>query len=385
MPVNGQGQIIAPFGDEAMRLLREKWANPTMLAEELFPILQTGIPQQSGPITINISGTEDFVTFKNATGIVGTIDYQGRSRTTSSAPARVRPTIDWDNPADIASGVALGGTQLNAVATDPANDLPLDGSYTYDPPSGTVLADGDDQPLTVVFTPTNSTSYLRSRKTVFITVGGSPPLANFVFVQSNNTHDLASSILTRTMSFTADVQAGSLLIVIGSSNLGVIGTVTDNQGNTWSSMGGTLNRYTFASASGPLTVQFTPISPGWVSWAILEYLCPVTAAFNDRETNSVDGTASVDVTTLDPILISGTDCLCFSWCSWTGTDISATFTEQVGYSLRVNDGLQTVGQGDASLFYWDNVAVNSSIPMTGTLSNLVGGSIRVEGYSFRRS
>ncbi len=172
MPVNGQGQIIAPFADEAMRLLREKWANPTMLAEEIFPILQTGIPQQSGPITININGTEDFIQFKNALGPVGAINFQGEYRPANNAPVRVRPLLLWDDPAAIASGVPLGGTQLNATATDSISGLPVAGSYEYIPPSGTVLSDGDNQPLVVVFTPTNSTNYLRARKTVTIDVGG---------------------------------------------------------------------------------------------------------------------------------------------------------------------------------------------------------------------
>lgn len=40
--------------DEALRLLREKWQNPTLLAEELYTILNSDLPLNiDGPVTIN--------------------------------------------------------------------------------------------------------------------------------------------------------------------------------------------------------------------------------------------------------------------------------------------------------------------------------------------
>src|SRR5204862_8332499 len=56
------------------------------------------------------------------------------------------PTVSWTNPATIIQGTALSGAQLNATA-----DVP--GTFVYQPPSGTVLGPGDNQPLTVSITP----------------------------------------------------------------------------------------------------------------------------------------------------------------------------------------------------------------------------------------
>ena len=64
---------------------------------------------------------------------------------------KLTPTISWASPAAISYGTALSVTQLNATATIP-------GSFAYTPTAGTVLAAGS-QPLTVTFTPTDSTDY----------------------------------------------------------------------------------------------------------------------------------------------------------------------------------------------------------------------------------
>lgn len=48
------------FGNQILRLLREKWPNATMLAEELFAILQGNIPlTQDAPITITTEGEDE--------------------------------------------------------------------------------------------------------------------------------------------------------------------------------------------------------------------------------------------------------------------------------------------------------------------------------------
>lgn len=161
-----------------MRLLREEWPGKygtKMLSEELFAILQAKIPQNKGPITINLlGGAENFLTFKNEFGIeLGGVDFSGtvyKKTNAQRAPARATPTISWSDPDDIIFGVLLSGTQLNAVAADPISGYPISGTYEYDPPSGTELAIGENQALNVVFTPTNSNSYKRARKTVHIDV-----------------------------------------------------------------------------------------------------------------------------------------------------------------------------------------------------------------------
>jgi outer membrane protein OmpA-like peptidoglycan-associated protein len=60
---------------------------------------------------------------------------------------KVKPQIIWFNPSPITYPTPLGGTQLNALANVP-------GTYSYNPPAGTVLNPGK-HPLGVHFTPTN--------------------------------------------------------------------------------------------------------------------------------------------------------------------------------------------------------------------------------------
>ncbi|HOZ30000.1 MAG TPA: T9SS type A sorting domain-containing protein, partial [Bacteroidales bacterium] len=71
--------------------------------------------------------------------------------------------ITWENPADIIVGTALSAAQLNATAD-------VDGTFDYNPESGTVLAVGNDQALYVLFTPTDITNYNTAEKTVYINV-----------------------------------------------------------------------------------------------------------------------------------------------------------------------------------------------------------------------
>ena len=75
----------------------------------------------------------------------------------------VTPTITWTNPADIIWGAALGANQLNA-------SVGVAGTLTYTPPAGTILAAGNGQTLSVVFTPADPTQYTSATNTVTINV-----------------------------------------------------------------------------------------------------------------------------------------------------------------------------------------------------------------------
>jgi len=73
---------------------------------------------------------------------------------TGSASVTIQgyPVITWPTPATISYGTALSATQLDATAS-------VAGSFTYAPPSGTLLNKGL-QTLTVSFNPTDTTDYL---------------------------------------------------------------------------------------------------------------------------------------------------------------------------------------------------------------------------------
>lgn len=87
-------------------------------------------------------------------------------------PMRTAPTITWSNPADIIYGTPLNDTQLDATALDPISRNPVDGTFIYTPSLGTVLNAGQNQKLTVTFTPTgnDAVNYTASKDTVYINV-----------------------------------------------------------------------------------------------------------------------------------------------------------------------------------------------------------------------
>jgi hypothetical protein len=79
--------------------------------------------------------------------------------------------ITWNNPADITQGTPLSATQLNATANSNApGNPPVPGTFVYSPPAGTVLPAGNNQPLSVTFTPTDPLLGNVASKTVSINV-----------------------------------------------------------------------------------------------------------------------------------------------------------------------------------------------------------------------
>ncbi len=89
------------------------------------------------------------------------------------------PIVTWSNPANIAQGVALSATQLNATANIP-------GTFTYTPVAGTVLSQGNGQVLSVQFTPSDNVAYQTVTKTVLINVINSCTITSITSLGSAN-------------------------------------------------------------------------------------------------------------------------------------------------------------------------------------------------------
>jgi hypothetical protein len=100
----------------------------------------------------------------------GNTDYTPASGQANFSIAQVQPSIVWANPADIAYGTALNGTQLNATLS-----TPIPGSFSYNPPLGTVLPVGSTEALVVLFTPTDTVNYTTASANVAINVTKAAP------------------------------------------------------------------------------------------------------------------------------------------------------------------------------------------------------------------
>lgn len=126
------------------------------------------------------------------------------------------PTITWPEPAAITYGTPLSSAQLNATATE--NGQPVAGTFSYTPGAGTVLQAGNDQALSVTFTPANGAAY--------------------VSVTHNITIDVAKAQLT--------IQADNKIKQVGTTNPPLT-----------ASYGGFVNGDTVASLDAPAVLSTT--------------------------------------------------------------------------------------------------------------------------------
>jgi hypothetical protein len=108
------------------------------------------------------------VTVINPTPAGGT---SGSSTFRITGGFKTNPILSWQQPQPIVYGTALSATQLNAAAS-------VAGSFTYNPPAGTVLGAGP-QTLSVTFTPTDTTDYVTATAPVTLTVKQATPVVSW--------------------------------------------------------------------------------------------------------------------------------------------------------------------------------------------------------------
>jgi hypothetical protein len=90
------------------------------------------------------------------------INYTQASATVFINVTQAIPTITWSKTADIAYGIALNDTQLDATGSVP-------GTFAYTPSSGTILS-ADTQTLDVSFTPNDALNYTTASASVTMNV-----------------------------------------------------------------------------------------------------------------------------------------------------------------------------------------------------------------------
>ncbi len=98
------------------------------------------------------------------------------------------PTLAWATPANLTYGTALDGTELDAFVSNYAG---FAGTFSYSPPAGTVLPVGQNQPLTVTFTPTDSADYATANATVLVNVVKATPVITWTGPDTDMTYGQA--------------------------------------------------------------------------------------------------------------------------------------------------------------------------------------------------
>jgi hypothetical protein len=125
-------------------------------------------------------------------------------------PVATAPIITWAAPASITYGTPLSATQLNATSAN-AQGIAIPGAFTYTPAAGAILPAGT-QTLSVLFTPTDTTTYSTATATVVLTVQKAAPAT---LLSLSSTSVPVGSPVT----FTAAVVQGALPITVGQVDL----------------------------------------------------------------------------------------------------------------------------------------------------------------------
>jgi hypothetical protein len=107
---------------------------------------------------------------------VDTTDYDSLSASVTINVTKATPVITWATPAAITYGTTLSGSQLNATSiwTVGGSVTPVNGTFTYVQPAGTLLSAGTGQVLQVNFAPIDSSDFNPASATTTLTVAGAP-------------------------------------------------------------------------------------------------------------------------------------------------------------------------------------------------------------------
>jgi hypothetical protein len=172
---------------------------------------------------------------------------------------KATPTISWPTPAGITYGTALSANQLNATAN------PSGGTFAYNPSLGTVLAAGNDQTLSVTYTPTDLVNYTTATASVKINV--SPASLIVTAAAKAKTYGQTDPPLTYTTGDfangdTSAILTGSLTRVAGET----VGSYVIQQGSV--SAG---SNYTIAYAGANLTISKAAPIIVWATPAAIDF------------------------------------------------------------------------------------------------------------------
>ena len=177
------------------------------------------------------------------------MDFTSASSSVTLQVNQATPKITWAKPAAITYGTALDDTQLDATAS-------VSGTFAYSPAAGTVLTAGA-QPLSVTFTPTDSTDYTTVTATVTITVSkaattltwATPAPVTYGTPLSGTQLDATASVPG---SFVYTPAAGTV-VAGGTKTLSVKFTPTDNV-------------HDYPTATATVTLQVTMATPT-INWS----------------------------------------------------------------------------------------------------------------------
>jgi hypothetical protein len=153
------------------------------------------------------------------------VDYTTATATTTISVLRATPAVTWASPAPITFGTPLGPTELDATASVP-------GSFAYTPAAGTLLNAGNNQTLSVSFTPSDIADYTTASAATTLNVNQATPVLTWssptpITYGTPLGPDQLDATASVPGAFTYSPAAGAVLHAGGSQMLSVTFTPTD--------------------------------------------------------------------------------------------------------------------------------------------------------------
>jgi len=156
-------------------------------------------------------------------------NYTNATKSVTLNVSKDMPYLSWNNPTNITYGTALSGTQLNATSVAP-------GTFTYNPPSGTILGAGQHI-LEASFTPNDPTNISASQTSVILNVTKATPTITW-----NNPENITNGTALSSVQLNAEASvagafvyspvSGTVLSVGNNQRLNVTFTPTDSANYT---------------------------------------------------------------------------------------------------------------------------------------------------------
>ncbi len=275
-----------------------------------------------------------------------TNDYSTATANVSLQVNKGASTLTWATPAAITYGTALSAAQLNATASVP-------GTFAYSPAAGAVLNAGS-QPLSVTFTPTDSTDYSTATASVSLQVNQATPIITWPTPASI---PYGTALSSTQLDATANVP-GTFAYTPAAGTVLAAGTQTLSVSFTPSS-----SNYRSATAQVSLVVTqpTVSVSPGSINFGTVA--CEKTKSATVTVSNA--GNA--------PVKITGVSIKCGASCD--GDDFSFKNSCPASLAVGASCGIAVTFNADdanstrnATLYITDNALGSpQSVSLTGTV------------------
>ena len=279
-PVANAGTDQTVFVGDTVSLNGSGSTDPSSLPLTYSWSFLSKAPDSSAVLTGATTATPTFVADRSGAYQLSLVVHNGfiasPPSTVTITAVKQTPIITWPTPEAITYGTALSTVQLNATAN--ISGSPIAGAFVYTPASGTVLQVGENQQLSVEFTPADTIRYNSETAIVeidvaraILTVKADDKVRSFATANPPLTYHVAGFVNADT----ASVVTGAPDLTSSALSVSPVGTYPINvaAGSL------TASNYTFAFVPGTLTVLASSASNLVQHIGLID---PITEGFENR-------------------------------------------------------------------------------------------------------